>query len=214
MGSVRTTLKAVMGEVESKPSPSSLAARFRRPAFRPAACSSREIRTLISMKIGNACLKRVRSRPRVCAILTQLLALAFVPALFASSSAWTVSGIRDTGFSQQNKVTAAISPNVEVYSVGVPSFGAFCACSGPTLTLGDPSASLFFLLHYQAGWPMGRTRPRRRQSRPPLQRSRVPNKYLHDWPLMSCRWIIDSNHANRDTDMSVPRHLPGSKSSP
>ena len=130
--------------VESKPSPSSLAASFRKPAFRPAACSSREIRKLISMKIANACLKRVRSCPRVCAILTQLLALAFVPALLASSSAWTVSGIRDTGFSQQNKVTAAISPNGEAYSFGVPSFGAFCACSGPTLTLGDPSASLFF----------------------------------------------------------------------
>ena len=95
------------------------------------------------MKTGSACFKHVYSCPRVWAILPQSVALACASALFASTSAWTVSGVRDTGFNQQNQILAAISPNGEVYSVGIPFSSPFGACPGPTLTLGDPSATIF-----------------------------------------------------------------------
>jgi uncharacterized protein (TIGR03437 family) len=95
------------------------------------------------MKTRWAYFKYVYGRPRVCGVVTQSLALAFAPALFAGSSAWTVSGVRDTGFNTQNQTLAAISPNGEVYSVGIPFSSPFGACPGPTLTLGDPSATNF-----------------------------------------------------------------------
>ena len=93
------------------------------------------------MKPRRACYKHVYSCPRVCAVLTQSLALAVVPALFASSSAWTVSGIRDTGFSRDNQLLAVMAPSGEVYSVSNTFYAPATPCPAPTLTLGDPSTS-------------------------------------------------------------------------
>jgi uncharacterized protein (TIGR03437 family) len=93
------------------------------------------------MKTGNARFNNRYSCPRFCAIFAQSLVLASAPGLLASSSVWTVSGVRDTGFSRDNQLLGAISPSGEVYSVSNEFYAPASPCTSPTLTLGDPSTS-------------------------------------------------------------------------
>jgi hypothetical protein len=72
------------------------------------------------------------------AVSATFLVLTFAPALFASSSAWTVLNLQDTGVSRQGESLAAISANGEIYSVTGRIYTTG-SCPAPTLAVGDGS---------------------------------------------------------------------------